>query len=179
MGAEQSSSALRAGRWRGVTRWGDNGDVTTTARILLMALSTLPACRAESRAAGATDAAPDDADAGPSDATARPDVSACIFPPPRGVASDGAAPRPDVCPVGCVPMPGTERDLTAGCTRGILGCVPCADGCGGAPEGCHRSEDDSRVVFAASFATQHHASGWKPCDGTEYLADAALPACTP
>lgn len=85
----------------------------------------------------------------------------CTFPAPINT------PPETPCPVGCTPILGSQRDVETPCVRQVLvGCISCAHGCGGAPEGyCAKSLKDGRVVEVGSYVMQNlpNRSDWEPC----------------
>jgi hypothetical protein len=85
----------------------------------------------------------------------------CVFPAPMNTPVDTS------CPVGCVAIQGSQFDAEAACMRAVLvGCLSCANGCGGAPEAyCIKSLDDGRIVDTASYVLANVPAGshWATC----------------
>jgi hypothetical protein len=99
--------------------------------------------------------------------------NACVFP-----AAPGTPPTTE-CPANCVAMPAVEIDEAMRCVRRVLlGCHPCTNGCGGAPEPliCQRNEKSGRIV-RAPYPLQQDTPGWIACTEDEDKPFATLARC--
>lgn len=109
----------------------------------------------------------------------------CPFPAARDLpwpfahGSGGVSPSA-YCPDGCAPVEAAQLDEGKGCRRWVLlGCIPCANGCGGAPEGptCTKYAGDGRLINAAPGYAFSNQVGWEACSPAENSAMGASGFC--
>jgi hypothetical protein len=109
----------------------------------------------------------------------------CPFPTAPDVAwpfaHGGGGESPSAyCPAGCAPVEAAQLQPASNCRRWVLlGCMPCANGCGGAPEGpsCTKYAADGRLVNVAPGYAFANRTGWTTCSAAEESAMSTSPFC--
>jgi hypothetical protein len=127
---------------------------------ICLAVSAIVACKADEGSQG-TDHGGLRNEPLPDAGDAAAEASTCSFPLPLNTSVNTP------CASGCSAVLGRQLDAEKQCVRQVLvGCISCAKGCGGAPEGyCYRNTADGRIVEIGSYVLDNlpNPSEWATC----------------